>query len=84
LYKNPKTGEFTIYNMITCRHCGANIPGPYVPPGTSDAETMKILHGGYLCPKCGHSPDEPPEGQGGPGGGPAPVERSEDKPVHND
>ena len=58
--KNPKTGEYTMCNIITCASCGEKIPAPDFPPITAKggarmqalAEEQQIMRD-YKCPKCG-------------------------------
>ena len=48
-WKNPNTGEYTMVPAITCRSCGAQLPGTMFPMGFGE------------CPKCGKSITAPPE-----------------------
>jgi rRNA maturation protein Nop10 len=51
-WKNPKTGQYTMANVITCSSCGARIPGVQMPKGATP-EAAEKLQGEYKCPKCG-------------------------------
>ena len=53
LYKNPKTGEFTMATPITCRNCGAKIPEPELPVDVAEAEAAMRK---VTCAKCGKCP----------------------------
>ena len=59
LYKNSKTGEYTMVGIIKCRSCGAEIPEM---PLTEELANKghDVVHqamADYKCPKCGKSPD---------------------------
>ena len=66
-YKNPKTGEYTMADIITCFSCGEKIPAPILPPITG--KSMKDRMEGaaaqaqvmrdYRCPKCGKNAYNP-------------------------
>lgn len=62
-FKNPKTGEYTMVQVMKCAACGANIPYPDLPPelrqpkgkrrsGGLDSAIDEFLRD-YKCPKCG-------------------------------
>jgi hypothetical protein len=59
-WKNPKTGEYTVCNVITCASCGVKIPVPDFPPVTGKGQArveaigqMMQIKRDYMCPKCG-------------------------------
>ena len=54
-YKNPKTGAYTMVNVMTCRSCGAKIPAVLIPDGTPP-DQRDAMENSYLCPKCGKHP----------------------------
>ena len=58
LYKNPKTGEYTVVDMMKCASCGADIP---ILPMTDELfkkgfPAIRQAETEYKCPKCGKSP----------------------------
>jgi len=66
LYKNPKTGRFTVVDVMRCASCGEEIP---VFPVTEEAAAegpagVMKLRRAYRCPKC----SKPAYPSGGPGG----------------
>jgi rRNA maturation protein Nop10 len=53
LWKNPKTGEYTMTGVMKCAACGQPIPVPQQPAGKGTAPgTMANLRD-YKCPRCG-------------------------------
>jgi hypothetical protein len=62
LYKNTKTGEYTMVDVMSCRSCGAEIPVMPVTPEVAKngpaAAHQAIAE--YKCPKCGKSPTPSP------------------------
>ena len=62
-FKNPKTGEYTMTQIMKCASCGAQIPYPEIPAelrgktkmGESRQREQAIdqLLADYMCPKCG-------------------------------
>ena len=57
--KNPKTGEYTLVDPMTCGVCGQLIPAMQIPPNLQDdariAFIMKFQRD-YKCPRCGKNP----------------------------
>ena len=68
-YKNPRTGEYTMVDIMRCASCGQPIPVPEMPTialpksgsgkrsgfGANPARTAAIeeFQRNYKCPKCG-------------------------------
>ena len=66
-FKNPKTGEYTMVEPMTCASCGQMIPTPDLPPLPRGGRGVKIdpkvasgmvkarmdFEQTYKCPKCG-------------------------------
>ncbi len=57
MFRNPKTGEFTVTEEMTCKACGAKIPAPsgLAPKGATEAEWTTFVNA-YRCPKCAKPP----------------------------
>ena len=59
LYKNPKTGTYTMAERSICDSCHEKIPGPVYPQvddfdDPNDYENaIDELIANYKCPKCG-------------------------------
>jgi hypothetical protein len=58
LYKNPKTGEPTMVNIMVCHSCGAKIPEMPVTQELAHKgqDALQEARAAYRCPKCGKSP----------------------------
>jgi len=84
MYKNPKTGEFTMADPVKCPHCGAKIPAAPMPPmpedfGEGPVEAQRVMGQWnrerarvareYACPECGELVHALPKGPGGGRGG---------------
>ena len=62
-FKSPKTGAYTMVNIITCSKCGKQIPNVPIPPEVLrltdplqiDEATAK-LRSAYVCPYCKKNP----------------------------
>jgi len=61
-WKNPKTGEYTMAQVLKCASCGAEIPFPDMPTKPTEKGRLgkvKLEHeqeqilADYICPKCG-------------------------------
>jgi len=61
-WKNPKTGEYTVVDVMTCPHCGEKIPQRPVTveevnnPASMEPEALRAANAAYKCPKCGKCP----------------------------
>ena len=55
VYKNPKTGEYTVVNILTCGHCGAEIPTIAITDEVAANGDVRKLRDEYKCPFCGQS-----------------------------
>jgi rRNA maturation protein Nop10 len=54
LWKNPKTGEYTMAGVMKCAACGQLIPVPQQAAGKGTAPgTMATPQTDYKCPRCG-------------------------------
>jgi phage FluMu protein Com len=68
-YKNPKTGEFTMVEIMKCAWCGQLIPVAQLPPeliiktppgkrgsmpGRNVLKKIADFQLNYKCPRCGH------------------------------
>ncbi len=85
-YKNPKTGEYTMVNVMKCASCGRPIPVPTLPddlrPKSASgprpsreasqalAAAMQKFELTYKCPLCGKNAFPPPAAA------PSPVKKS--------
>ena len=58
LYKNPKSGEYTMVDTIKCRSCGAEIPEMPLTEefAKKGHDAVQQAMTDYKCPKCGKSP----------------------------
>jgi len=55
-WKNPKTGDYTVVNGMTCEACGALVPGPDISLKDKREHEPKWYEqqlDDYVCPKCG-------------------------------
>jgi hypothetical protein len=65
-YKSPKTGEYTMVDIITCTQCSKQIPELPIPPdikrshGPDRGLAVAKLRKEYVCPHCKKNPFEPP------------------------
>jgi len=59
-FKSPKTGEYTMVDVMTCSACGQPIPVPQIPDelrGQAPNPTaMRKMRLEYKCPRCGKNP----------------------------
>jgi ribosomal protein L37AE/L43A len=56
VYKNPKTGQYTLVGVFTCANCGKDIPGMAVPDEATVKGDFRKMRAEYVCPYCGKSP----------------------------
>jgi len=71
LYKNPNSGDYTLYPPITCAACGEKVVPPpeailSVTASPADRAKADEAMANYICPKCG-KPVLPAEVGGPPG-----------------
>jgi len=52
-YKNPKTGRYTMVDVMTCSSCGQKIPVFIPPEGETNPDRILTLALQYKCPRCG-------------------------------
>lgn len=63
-WKNPGTGAYTFASIMTCPHCGQQIPQPdYPAPGSVTlkrgeeiTDVYERIEAEYRCPRCGKCP----------------------------
>ena len=66
LYKNPKTGKYTMADPMICRACNEKIPNPMLATGHAgkgsdpDAAPGMTPRARARCPKCGKNPYDGP------------------------
>ena len=58
VYKNPKTGEWTVVNILKCPNCGAEVPTIAITDEVAKggAAAISKLRAEYKCPVCGKCP----------------------------
>ena len=60
VWKNPKTGKYTVVDEVVCIACREKIPLPLVMLHPSHSKDPKYVfeymgkYQSYKCPKCGH------------------------------
>jgi predicted RNA-binding Zn-ribbon protein involved in translation (DUF1610 family) len=54
-FKSPKTGEFSMVDIVKCASCGKLIPVPYasMDDKKDHPDLYRSLQEAYLCPLCG-------------------------------
>jgi transposase-like protein/DNA-directed RNA polymerase subunit RPC12/RpoP len=56
VYKNPKTGQYTLVDIFKCANCGKDIPAIAVTDELAVNGDFRKMRAEYVCPYCGKSP----------------------------